>query len=107
MSTEFEDLTRLAFAESLTVTGTVHFRIRTLNREGSISDLTEEEKFEMGQIVPHAVATLEFAAERFQPSLVNGEKVYVTRRGTTETYRVGKVTGDEVSIQLLLANPNE
>lgn len=107
MSNEFLEMAASAFAESVGVTGATQFRIRNLPREGSFTDLTEEEKMEWGQIVANASATLEFAVERFTPPLVNGERVQVTRAGGTKAMRIGKVIADEVSIRLVLTDPDE
>lgn len=107
MSNEFLDLAKLAFAESIAITGATKFRLRGAEKSGSLTDLTEEEKFEMGQIIANVVATLEFPYERFTPALVNGEKVSFPRDGGTKVLRIGRVEADEVSIRIALADPNE
>lgn len=104
---EFQSLTASAFRESIRVTGETEFRLRGSLRSGSLTDLTEEEKFDLGQIVTKAQATLEFPAERFSPALRNGELVSFTRDGANKVLRIGKITADEVSINLILADPNE
>jgi len=104
--TEFQALNHSAMAESIAVTGATLFRLRALEYSGSLTDLTEDEKFEMGQVIPGVAATLEFARVDFVPPLRNGERVSFSRDGKARTMRVGRVTMDEVSIVLALQDTN-
>lgn len=102
--TEFQRLSKNALQEHIRTVGGVAFTFRGIQYTGTRTELTEEERVSVGQVIRDAVATLLFPFEVFTPAIRNGEKVTFTAQPGVkgETLRIGHIEINRLAIKLTL-----